>query len=65
MAISDPLTSAAPTHAQLRASLDARTPEMLAHIQQFVDLESPSAEVDDLQRSAEFLAAVMTHVLGT
>lgn len=65
MAISDPLTSAAPTHAQLRASLDARTPEMLAHIQQFVDLESPSAEVDLLQRSAEFLAAVMTDVLGT
>ena len=65
MAISDPLTSAAPTHAQLRASLDARTPEMLAHIQQFVDLESPSAEVDHLQRSAEFLAAVMTDVLGT
>jgi len=65
MAISDPLTSAAPTHAQLRASLDARTSEMLAHIQQFVDLESPSAEIDDLQRSAEFLAAVMTDVLGT
>ena len=65
MAISNPLTSAAPTHAQLRASLDARTPEMLAHIQQFVDLESPSAEVDLLQRSAEFLAAVMTDVLGT
>lgn len=65
MAISNPLTGAAPTHAQLRASLDARTPEMLAHIQQFVDLESPSAEVDDLQRSAKFLAAVMTHVLGT
>ena len=65
MALSDPLTSAAPTHAQLRASLDARTPEMLAHIQQFVDLESPSAEVDLLQCSAEFLAAVMTDVLGT
>ena len=65
MAISNPLTSAAPTHAQLRASLDARTPEMLAHIQQFVDLESPSAEVDLLQCSAEFLAAVMTDVLGT
>ena len=65
MPISNPLTNAAPTHAQLRASLDARTPEMLAHIQQFVDLESPSAEVDDLQRSAEFLAAVMTDVLGT
>lgn len=65
MALSNPPTSEAPTHAQLRASLDARTPEMLAHIQQFVDLESPSAEVDDLQRSAEFLAAVMTDVLGT
>ena len=65
MAISNPLTNAAPTHAQLRASLDARTPEMLVHIQQFVDLESPSAEVDLLQCSAEFLAAVMTDVLGT
>ena len=37
---------------------------MLAHVQQFVDLESPSNEPDDLQRSAEFLADVMTQVLG-
>ena len=59
------LPAGTPTLTELRANLDARTPEMLAHIQQFVDLESPSAEVDDLQRSAEFLAAVMTDVLGT
>ena len=59
------LPAGTPTLTELRANLDARTPEMVAHIQQFVDLESPSAEVDDLQRSAEFLAAVMTHVLGT
>ncbi len=37
---------------------------MLAHVQQFVDIESPSNEVEDLQRSAEFLASVMTQVLG-
>ena len=59
------LPAGTPTLTELRANLDARTPEMLAHIQQFVDLESPSAEVDLLQRSAEFLAAVMTDVLGT
>ena len=59
------LPAGTPTLTELRANLDARTPEMLAHIQQFVDLESPSAEVDLLQCSAEFLAAVMTDVLGT
>ena len=53
-----------PTAAELRLALDGRTSEMLAHVQQFVDLESPSNEVTDLQRSAEFLATVMTHVLG-
>lgn len=53
-----------PTAAELRLALDARTSEMLAHVRQFVDLESPSNEVTDLQRSAEFLASVMTHVLG-
>ena len=53
-----------PTHSELRSALDGRTSQMLAHVQQFVDIESPSNEVEDLQRSAEFLASVMTDVLG-
>ena len=53
-----------PTHSELRLALDGRTSQMLAHVQQFVDIESPSNEVEDLQRSAEFLASVMTDVLG-
>ncbi len=59
-----PLPTGTPTNAQLRSALDARTAQMLAHVQQFVDLESPSNELNDLQRSAEFLAGVMTQVLG-
>ena len=59
-----PLPTGTPTNAQLRSALDARTAQMLAHVQQFVDLESPSNELSDLQRSAEFLAGVMTQVLG-
>ena len=59
-----PLPTGTPTNAQLRSALDARTAQMLTHVQQFVDLESPSHELSDLQRSAEFLAGVMTQVLG-
>jgi glutamate carboxypeptidase len=37
---------------------------MLEHVKQFVNIESPSNEPELLQRSAEFLAKVMTEVLG-
>jgi glutamate carboxypeptidase len=37
---------------------------MLEHVKQFVNIESPSNEPEHLQRSAEFLAKVMTEVLG-
>jgi len=53
-----------PTPAELRANLDARTAQMVEHVKQFVNIESPSNEPEMLQRSAEFLAQVMTEVLG-
>jgi glutamate carboxypeptidase len=37
---------------------------MIEHVKQFVNIESPSNEPEMLQRSAEFLAQVMTEVLG-
>ena len=49
-----------PTPAELRANLDSRTAQMLEHVKQFVNIESPSNEPELLQRSAEFLAKVMT-----
>ncbi|MFM1761592.1 MAG: hypothetical protein RL478_1202 [Actinomycetota bacterium] len=53
-----------PTPAELRVNLDARTAQMVEHVKQFVNIESPSNEPEMLQRSAEFLAQVMTDVLG-
>jgi len=48
----------------LRDRLEARVPEMLADVGRFVDVESPSLSLDDLDRSAEFLAQLMTQHLG-
>ncbi len=53
-----------PSPEELRANLDARTAQMLEHVKQFVNTESPSNEPELLQTSAEFLAKVMTEVLG-
>jgi len=58
------LPNGIPTPEELRANLDARTAQMLEHVKQFVNIESPSNELEHLQRSAEFLAKVMTEVLG-
>ena len=58
------LPAGTPTPKELRANLDARTAQMLEHVKQFVNTESPSNEPELLQTSAEFLAKVMTEVLG-
>ena len=58
------LPNGSPTPSELRANLDARTTQMLEHVKQFVNTESPSNEPELLQTSAEFLAKVMTEVLG-
>ena len=58
------LPNGSPTPKELRVNLDARTAQMLEHVKQFVNTESPSNEPELLQTSAEFLAKVMTEVLG-
>jgi glutamate carboxypeptidase len=58
------LPNGSPTPKELRANLDARTAQMLEHVKQFVNIESPSNEPALLQTSANFLAKVMTEVLG-
>ena len=58
------MPNGSPTPSELRANLDARTTQMLEHVKQFVNTESPSNEPELLQTSAEFLAKVMTEVLG-
>ena len=58
------MPNGSPTPSELRENLDARTAQMLEHVKQFVNTESPSNEPELLQTSAEFLAKVMTEVLG-
>ena len=50
--------------ANVRERLEARTPEMVQHLGAFVNTESPSNEVECLNRSAEFLHGLMTDLLG-
>jgi len=52
------------TAADVRASLDAQRDAMIADVRQFVNVESPSLERECLERSAHFLADLMTRVLG-
>lgn len=53
------------TAAQVRATLDAQQPAMVADLERFVNIESPSLEHECLTRSAQFLADLMTRVLGS
>ena len=50
--------------AQVRAALDAQRDAMIGDLEQFVNVESPSLEHECLDRSAHFLADLMTRVLG-
>ena len=45
--------------------MEAQASQMLADVEAFVNIESPSHEVDDLRRSAQFLASLMERVLGS
>ena len=53
------------TAAQVRATLAAQYDAMVADLERFVNIESPSLEHECLARSAQFLADVMTRVLGS
>ena len=50
--------------AEVRAALDAQRDAMIADLEKFVNVESPSLERECLERSAHFLADLMTRVLG-
>ena len=50
--------------AEVRAALDAQRDAMIVDLEKFVNVESPSLERDCLERSAHFLADLMTRVLG-
>lgn len=49
----------------LRERLEGRTPEMVQHLGEFVNTESPSNEVECLSRSAQFLHDLMVDLLRT
>ena len=53
------------TLSAVRSALEAKADAMLRDIESFVNIESPSHEVDDLRRSAQFLAELMERVLGS
>ena len=53
------------TAAQVRATLAAQYDAMVADLERFVNIESPSLEYECLTRSAQFLADIMTRVLGS
>jgi len=59
-----PITTNSPTATELLAEMRARTPQMVEQLGAFVNLESPSLNVDQLQRSAEYLAALFASVTG-
>ena len=49
----------------VRSALEAKAEAMLRDVEAFVNIESPSHEIDDLRRSANFLADLMERVLGS
>ena len=53
------------TAAQVRATLAAQYDAMVADLERFVNIESPSLEHECLTRSAQFLADLMNRVLGS
>jgi len=59
-----PITTNSPTATELLAEMRARTPQMIEQLGAFVNLESPSLNVDQLQRSAEYLAGLFASVTG-
>ena len=60
-----PLPTATPSLSELRQAAEANVPQMVETLEQFVNIESPSHEVELLTASAHFLADLMTRLLGT
>ena len=47
------LTTGTPTASELREQMQARVPQMVEQLGEFVNLESPSLDVEHLQVSAK------------
>lgn len=58
------LTTGTPTASELREQMQARVPQMVEQLGEFVNLESPSLDVDHLQVSAKYLAGLFEKVTG-
>ena len=53
-----------PTASELREQMQARVPQMVEQLGEFVNLESPSLDVEHLQVSAKYLAGLFEKVTG-
>ena len=54
----------APTLAEIRSTLNARVPQMVAQLERLVNAESPSLNIERLEHSARVLAEIITEVTG-
>ncbi|MEY4115245.1 MAG: hypothetical protein RIQ32_4, partial [Actinomycetota bacterium] len=53
-----------PSATELRELMQARVPQMVKQLGEFVNLESPSLDVSHLQQSAKYLADLFADVTG-
>ncbi|MFM8853074.1 MAG: hypothetical protein ACKOGL_07755, partial [Acidimicrobiaceae bacterium] len=60
---SAPMTGS-PSATELRELMQARVPQMVKQLGEFVNLESPSLDVSHLQQSANYLADLCADVTG-
>lgn len=57
-------TAASPSPTELREQMQSRVPQMVEQLGEFVNLESPSLNVEHLQVSAMYLAELFARVTG-
>ena len=53
-----------PTSTELLEQMQSRVPQMVEHLRDFVNLESPSLDTNHLQRTANFVAELLEKVTG-
>ena len=64
MAITQSTTAASPSPSGLLAEMQSRVPQMVEQLGEFVNLESPSLDLEHLQVSAKYLAELFARVTG-
>ena len=64
MAITQSTTAASPSPSGLLAEMQSRVPQMVEQLGEFVNLESPSLDLEHLQVSAKYLAQLFVRVTG-